>query len=111
MDFEYEVVFSDRKTISLIVERDRSIIIRAPIGTSDPEIEKVINKKKLWLYKKIHHPQKYPHPPIKKEFITGESLLYMGRNYQLEITQDDFKYWFKSAREFYDAFEYRFYWR
>jgi len=90
MEFEYEVVYSDRKTVSLIVERDRSVIVRAPIGTSDTDIERIIAEKKLWLFEKLRHPQKYPQPPIKKEFVTGESLLYMGRNYQLEITQDDF---------------------
>ena len=85
MNFEHEVIYSDRKTISLIVERDCSIIVRAPIGTSDSDIEKIIEEKKLWLFEKLRHPQKYPQPPIKKEFISGESLLYIGRNYQLEI--------------------------
>jgi predicted metal-dependent hydrolase len=90
MNFEHEVIYSDRKTISLIVERDCSIIVRAPIGTSDSDIEKIIEEKKLWLFEKLRHPQKYPQPPIKKEFISGESLLYIGRNYQLEITENDF---------------------
>jgi predicted metal-dependent hydrolase len=89
MDISYKVTYSERKTLSIIVDRDRSIIVRAPIGTSRQEIEKVIAEKKVWLFEKLRHPQKYPQPPLKKEMVTGESLLYMGRNYQLEISQDN----------------------
>lgn len=91
MEFQYQVVYSERNTILLIVERDRSIVVRAPKGTSEIDIKKELEKKKIWLFEKMRNPQKYPQPPIKKEFITGESLLYLGRNYQLEITKDSFE--------------------
>ena len=39
---------------------------------------------KLWIYEKLRHPQKYDAAP-RKEFVSGESVLYLGRNYRLEI--------------------------
>ncbi len=89
MNLEYRVIYSNRKTISLIVERDRSIIVRAPVGASADAIQKAVEAKKLWLYQKISHPQKYPTNPVRKEFLTGETLLYLGRHYRLEVTDDD----------------------
>ena len=89
MEFDYQVIYSDRKTIALIVERDRSIIVRAPTGTSDEKIQQMVESKKRWLYEKLHHPQKYPSKPVQKEFVSGESLLYLGKNYRLEITDDN----------------------
>ena len=89
MDVAYRVVYSNRKTISLIVERDRSITVRAPVGASADAIQKAVEAKKLWLYQKINHPQKYPTNPVRKEFLTGETLLYLGRHYRLEVTDDD----------------------
>ena len=89
MELDYQVIYSDRKTITLIVERDRSVVVRAPEGTSDDKIRQVIEAKKLWLYEKLHNSQKYPTEPVQKEFITGESLLYLGKNYRLEITEDN----------------------
>jgi hypothetical protein len=41
MEFDYEAVFSDRKTVSLIGECDRSIIVRVPIGTLEVDIKKI----------------------------------------------------------------------
>ncbi len=84
MDLDYRVVYSKRKTIGLTVERDRSIVVRAPIGASDEAIRQAVEAKKLWLYEKVNHSQKYPPQPVRKEFVTGETLMYLGRYYRLE---------------------------
>lgn len=89
MDLDYRIVYSQRKTIGLTVERDRSIVVRAPVDASDEAIRQAVEAKKLWLYKKINHSQKYPPKPVRKEFVTGETLMYLGRYYRLEVTDDD----------------------
>jgi predicted metal-dependent hydrolase len=90
MKQDYRIVYSDRKTLSIIVERDRSLLVRAPKGMSAEEIRKRVEEKKLWIYEKVRHPQKYPPVPLKKEFVTGETVLYLGRNYRLEVTDQGF---------------------
>ena len=89
MDLDYRIVYSQRKTIGLFVERDRSIVVRAPVGASDEAIRQAVEAKKLWLYEKVNHSQKYPPQPARKEFVTGETLMYLGRFYRLEVTEDD----------------------
>jgi predicted metal-dependent hydrolase len=88
MQLDYNVVYSPhRKTLTITVERDRSIVVKAPTGTSLEKIDRVIESRKLWLYEKTHHSQKYLpllHPPG-KELVNGESLLYLGQSYRLEI--------------------------
>ena len=89
MEYEYRVVRSKRKTISIIVERDRSIVVRAPECATDERIRELVQSKNLWLYEKTNHRAKYPAQPAQKEFVAGESLMYLGRNYRLELTDDD----------------------
>ena len=89
MELDYRIIYSNRKTIALMVERDRSIVVRAPIGASEEAIRQAVEAKKLWLYEKVNHAQKYPPRPVRKEFVTGETLMYLGRYYRLEITDDD----------------------
>lgn len=89
MQLDYSVVYSDRKTITITVERDRTVIVRAPVGTPDDKIRQAVESKKLWLYEKINHAQKYPLQKTRKEFVTGETIMYLGRYYRLEITDDD----------------------
>jgi predicted metal-dependent hydrolase len=89
MDLTYRIVRSERRRkLSIIVERDRSIVVHAPATATDDSIRQVVDSKRQWLFEKIHHTQKYqdrPHPPG-KELVNGESAPYLGRDYRIEIT-------------------------
>lgn len=89
MEIEYSVKYSNRKTLSIIIERDRSIVVRAPLNTSKEVIEKEINKRKFLLFQKVNHPQKYVIPKPRKEFVSGESLLYLGKHHKMEVVQEE----------------------
>jgi predicted metal-dependent hydrolase len=87
MDLAYRTVFTKRKTLSISVERDCYVVVHAPEGTDPERIRRAVEAKKRWLYEKTRHPQKDrepPHPPG-KELVSGESILYLGRHYMIEI--------------------------
>jgi predicted metal-dependent hydrolase len=93
MALDYTVVYSRRKRLTITVERDRSIVVMAPEGVSAEKIREVVESRKLWLYEKTRHSQKYaalPHPPG-KELVNGESLPYLGVNYQIELVEQRHK--------------------
>ncbi len=90
MELKYTIKRSvKRRKLTITVERDRSVIVHAPEGISDEKIEQIVASKRQWIYEKINHPQKYqdlPHAPG-KELISGESILYLGRQYRIEIVK------------------------
>lgn len=86
MTAPYTLVFSDRRTIRVTVERDRQVVVRAPRGTSEEKVRALVEQKKLWVWQKQRDPRKYPQPRPRKEFVSGESFLYRGRHYALEMT-------------------------
>ena len=91
MQIDYRIIHSKRKKLSITVERDKSVIVHAPEGTSQERIRDVIKSRKQWIYEKMHHPQKYQgriHPPG-KELVSGESILYLGRNYRIELVDEE----------------------
>lgn len=90
MQLEYIVKYSDRKTLNITVERDRSIIVRAPKNLSKERIKELVYEKRKWIKEKINHIQKYPINYFPKEFVSGETLLYLGKNYQLLISEEKF---------------------
>lgn len=90
MQVKYETVFSSkRKTISLTVERDNSIKVYAPSGTCEEKLKKAVENKKFWLYQKLNSTKKTNLVSLSKEYVSGESFLYLGRNYQLELVDSD----------------------
>jgi predicted metal-dependent hydrolase len=84
----YTTKFSDkRKTLGLVVERDKSVVVLAPKGTSDTTIESFVQKKKFWLYQKIHHSPKLGEPIPQTPFLAGKSIRYLGKNYRLDVVE------------------------
>ena len=82
---------SKRRKLTITVERDRSVVVHAPESTSEEIIREIVESKRRWIYEKRAHAQKYekqPHPPG-KELVNGESTLYLGREYQIEIIPTD----------------------
>jgi hypothetical protein len=90
MELVYTIKRSpNRKKLTITVERDRSVVVHAPESTSEEKIQAIIESKRKWIYEKTKHAQKYtlPHPPG-KELVNGESALYLGRQYQIEVVQN-----------------------
>jgi len=80
-----------RKKLTITVERDRSVVVHAPDSTSEETIREVVESKQQWIHEKLRHAQKYeaqPHPPG-KELVNGESALYLGREYTIEVVHND----------------------
>ena len=91
MDTAYIIKRSrKRKKLTITVERDRSVVVHAPESTPEETIRQVVESKRQWIYEKTTHIQKYEkQPPPGKELVNGESALYLGRNYQIEIIPAD----------------------
>jgi predicted metal-dependent hydrolase len=90
MELTYTIKRSSRRRkLTITVERDRSVVVHAPESTSEEKIRAVVESKRQWIYEKTGHIQKYalPHPPG-KEMVNGESALYLGRQYQIEMVRD-----------------------
>lgn len=90
MNLEYSVIYSPRKKLTITVERDRSVVVRAPQGTPKEKIDALVQRKRLWLYEKVRHVQKHDHPQKEREFISGATILYLGKNYRLEVISEAF---------------------
>ncbi|MFC5527516.1 M48 family metallopeptidase [Rhodanobacter ginsengisoli] len=88
MDFAYTVQRSGkRRKLTIVVERDRTVVVHAPMGATDEAIRQVVEAKRHWIFEKRKDPRKYrdlPHPPG-KELVNGESALYLGRQYRVEV--------------------------
>ncbi|MDX1908690.1 MAG: SprT family zinc-dependent metalloprotease [Bacteroidia bacterium] len=89
MVIEYQIKYSNRKTLNISVERDRRVIVRAPHHLTADKIDKIVQSKRQWIKEKLNHAQKYPLVSESKEFVSGETLMYLGKNYQLLIVEEE----------------------
>ncbi|MGY0620594.1 M48 family metallopeptidase [Lysobacter sp. A378] len=88
MDLSYEIRRSaKRKNVTITVERDRTVVVHAPAGVPEDKLRQLVDSKRQWLFEKLNDAQKYqplPHAPG-KELVNGESVLYLGRAYRIEL--------------------------
>lgn len=91
-EIDYKVVRSaKRKKLTITVERDRAVVVRAPESISDDEVRRIVDAKRQWILGKLRSSQKYEdrlHPPG-KEVVSGESAPFLGRDYRIEITETE----------------------
>lgn len=78
-----KIVRSNRKTIGLQITTRGEIIVRAPNQTSLRDIEKVLDKSKRWIDKKLQKVSLIQAKIRPKNFTEGEEFLYLGEKYKL----------------------------
>ncbi len=84
-EIAYVVEFCRRKTLEISVMPDSAVQIRAPQGASLDAIAQKVQKKASWIIEKQDWFSKFPKVPPPKQYLGGETHLYMGRRYRLKI--------------------------
>ena len=87
-NIEYEVVFRKRKTMEIRIEPPDIVKVINPLGVSQEKIMEVIEERGKWIIEKIYHFEQINYRRIKREFVSGESLMYLGKDYSLDVEID-----------------------
>jgi len=81
----FQVIYSDRKTLGITVNPDLNVLVKAPIDSSIDKIKEKIIKKAPWIIKQQGFFLTF-HPKIPaRRYIGGETHLYLGRQYLLKV--------------------------
>lgn len=79
----YEVVRSRRRTADIVIERDGSVLVRAPEEVAGERIEDIIDSKRRWIYRNLAEWRDLNATRVVREYRNGEGFLYLGRSYRL----------------------------
>ena len=83
--YKYHLDLQKRKTFSLSINPSMAIILKAPLDAGKKEVEKFLEKKAFWIDKQLNFFANFKKTRIKKEYVSGESFLYLGRRYMLKV--------------------------
>lgn len=85
---QYTVERSNRRTIGLYVERDGSVLVRAPQSTPDERISAVVKAKLKWIYRTQARWVELNPQQVAKEFVSGETVYFLGQPHRLDFRPD-----------------------
>lgn len=77
-----------KKTVSVIVDPDRGVSLKAPVHVDTEALNAIALDKGAWIVQKLENHAQSQYDIAAREFITGESVQYLGRNYILKIADD-----------------------
>jgi predicted metal-dependent hydrolase len=83
----YELDYAPRKTLAISVHPDLRVTVKAPAGSSLPDIEDKVRQRADWILKQQRELEIYlPHLPP-RQYVSGETHRYLGRQYRLKVIE------------------------
>jgi hypothetical protein len=82
-----KIIRSRRRTISLEVTSEATLVVRAPHRISESIIEEMIQQKSAWILRKFDEMKQRPASPC-HEYEEGEMFLFLGRSYPLQFVKN-----------------------
>ena len=79
---------SKRKTVSIFIERDGSVSALVPSNLSDDEIATILKAKEYQIHRNLAQWLQLNERHVTREYVNGQSFLYLGRNYRLKLVDN-----------------------
>jgi predicted metal-dependent hydrolase len=86
---DYDIEFASRKTLSICVNPDSSVCLKAPVDATLEQIQQKVHKRASWILKQKRFFESFGTSTTKRQYISGESHLYLGRQYMLRVKESN----------------------
>lgn len=86
----YEIRFlPTRRTLGIEVHPNLSVVVRAPIDCPPDVIQARVSKRAPWISKQLKNFRRYSPRTPQRQYVSGETHLYLGRRYRLKVGAGD----------------------
>src|SRR5260221_11624934 len=82
---DFTVTRRKRCSMQISVLPDTSVEVVAPLATSESDIMKRMKKRAGWVCRQVRYFQQYLPRTPERQFVAGETHLYLGRRYRLKV--------------------------
>jgi predicted metal-dependent hydrolase len=72
------------KTVAIAVDRE-GVLVRAPAETPLDWLDEIVRGKARWIAERLRRFRELPPAPSAREFVSGETFLYLGRQARLLV--------------------------
>ena len=83
----YLLEYSERKTLGITVTPDLRVLVKAPHDASLDKVQEKLRKRAPWIIKQQSFFLSFQPKTPPRKFLSGETHLYLGRQYRLKIEQ------------------------
>ena len=88
---EFDLFYKERKNLRISVRPDSSVMVIAPNERTIEEIYQKVQKRSTWIVRQQEYFEQFKPEIPPRQYISGETHSYLGRQYRLKIIQSDMK--------------------
>lgn len=83
------LVRSKTNRLTISVHPNLAVTVKAPISKSLPQIKARVERRAGWIAKQLQHFRQSPPAPPTRRYVSGETHLFVGRQYRLKLHAAD----------------------
>lgn len=88
-DIEYQLLpGTERQTTDIVIERDGVVTVRPPLRMTPEQVDATVLSKRMWIYRNLAEWRDLNAARVVREWVSGESFLYLGNHYRLQWVQE-----------------------
>jgi predicted metal-dependent hydrolase len=85
---QYRLHRADRKRLRVVVSPELTVDVFAPKTVDNEQVHLALQKKAPWIARTLDKLEAYHPLPAPKQYISGETFVYLGRQYRLKVVED-----------------------
>ena len=85
----FDLQYSKRKSLEIAVHPDGSVVVKAPLGSDEILIQGFLYQRLRWIRRQRRYFAQFEPRTPERQFVGGESHLYLGKQYRLKIRRSD----------------------
>jgi predicted metal-dependent hydrolase len=74
-----------RSTVSIAIDPADGVLVTAPRPASLERLDRIVRAKAPWIVERLKRSSDLPPPLPAREFVSGETFLYLGRQHRLRV--------------------------
>lgn len=98
----FELTHSSRKRLKISVHPDLRVTVEAPEGRLLEDVLRRVRRRADWVVRQLDYFERFQPLPTPREYISGETHVYLGRQYRLKVVADE-REWAKMIRGYFEV--------
>lgn len=85
----FRLTFRTRSKLAITVHPDRQVEVVAPASSDIDQVLERVRKRGAWIFRQRRYFEQFQPLPTPRRYISGETHLYLGRQYRLKVVADE----------------------
>ena len=77
-----------RETVAIAVDAHDGVVLTAPLKAPVERLDQIVKTKSPWIAERLKRSSDLPSSPAPREFVSGETFWYLGRQYRLRLLSE-----------------------